>query len=242
MKVSIIIRTLNEKDSLIQLLDTLEKQDFSDEKEIIIVDNESTDGTPQLVKERGLRLVTIPRNEFTFPYSMNKGCEAATGDILILLVGHALPISNNWLYSGLRHFQDKTVAGVYSPVIPKEKSSLVEKLYYWPGYLLAKIRGPHSIKKVSTGVFGGTNISLRKSLWEKHHFDETYELGGEDGEWARWALNQKYKIICDHNFAIRHSHNLNLYGLIKQIRYWNKLKKNTTFNKKELKFRKDIKF
>ncbi|MEK7061881.1 MAG: glycosyltransferase [Patescibacteria group bacterium] len=242
MDTSIIIRTLNEKKCLAELLAVLRRQDYSGETEIIVVDNQSTDGTAEFAVQQGAKLVTIKKDDFSYPFSMNKGAEVASGEILVYLVGHALPFKNYWLRHGLEHFADPQVAGVYSPVIPKKGCTFAEMLFYWPGYLHAWMRGPHCVKQGAMGVFGATNIALRKNLWEKHHFDERYGLGGEDGEWAGWVMSQGLQIVCDYRFSVRHSHGLGFSGLKKQIQYWSKLGKPSVFSRGEFEFRKDLKF
>lgn len=237
-----IIRTMNERDRLADLLIAIRNQDYIGKVETIVVDNESSDGTAQLALENGAKLITIRRQYFNFPLSLNKGAEAASGEILVCLVGHALPFRNNWLRCGLEHFSDPKVAGVYSPNIPRKGCTLAETILYWPGYLIAKMRSPYRVSEVGMGVFGATNIALRRNLWQEHHFDEQYELGGEDGEWAGWAMSQGFQIVCDCRFAVRHSHGLGFSGLKKQFEYWSKLNKPTVFSREEFRFRKDLKF
>lgn len=209
---------------------------------MIVIDNESDDGTQDAALYWGARVITVERNKFSFPLSLNVGAEAATGEIVLFVVGHAIPFKRDWLKCGIEHFNDPRVAGVYSPVVPLNGCTLAETLFYWPGYLIARWQGPHCVRKGGMGVFGATNIALRKSLWEAHPFDERYGLGGEDGEWAGWALSQGHKIICDPGFAVRHSHGLGFRGLKKQFQYWSKLGGPTTFRRDEFDFRHDLKF
>jgi rhamnosyltransferase len=242
MNVSLIIRTMNEVKHLAELLYVIRSQDYVGPMEIIVVDNESTDGTAELATANRANLVTIKRQSFTFPRSLNMGAEAAKGDILIYLVGHALPFRKDWLRNGVEHFVDPKVGGVYSPVIPRKGASLAELLFYWPGYLIAKMRSPYRVRHGGIGVFGATNIALRRRLWLQHPFDERYELGGEDGRWASWVMSQKYQIVCDTHFAVRHSHGLGFSGLRQQVDYWSKLEKPSVFKKEEFSFRKDLTF
>ena len=243
IRLSIIIRTLNEIENLTRLLAALAQQNCrSEDVEIIIVDNESTDGTRDLALEACDKLVTIPRNAFSFPRSLNAGAEVAEGQILLFTVGHALPLREDWLQLGFSHFASANVAGVYSPVVPLKDCTFAEMLFYWPGFLAAKLKGPHFVKRGGMGVFGATNIMMRQSLWEQHPFDESYGLGGEDGEWADWALRMGYKIMCDSRFAVRHSHRLGFHGLIEQFRYWSRLGKPTKFDRSALNFRRDLNF
>lgn len=242
MKISIVIRTLNEKESLNDLLLALKEQDYKGEKEIIVVDNESTDGTPELAKQFGAKIVTIKKNEFSYPKSMNAGCAAATGELIVLTVGHALPINNNWLTLGVKDFKDEKVAGIYAPTLPGKKSSFIEKIAYSFNYQVAKLRGIREVKRFEIGILGATNCVIKKNLWQAHNFDESYGLGGEDGEWAVWAINNGYKILCDYNFSLQHSHGLGFFAFIKANQYWRRLTRPSTFDKKALNFRKDIKF
>lgn len=239
---SIVIRTLNERDHLTELLAVIESQDYTAQKEIIVVDNESTDGTREVATTFGTKLVTIKRDEFSYPKSMNLGVAESRFEIVILIVGHAFPISPNWIESSVQHFNDPNVAGVYCPPIPHRQHSIAEWFVYYPAYYWAKIRGAHIVKRVKGGVFGATNVALRKQLWKQHQFDEQYELGGEDGEWARWAVSNGYYLICEPRFVVRHSHHLNFLGILRQLRYWSRLKNPTKFSRKAHSFRKDLKF
>lgn len=239
--VSIIVRTLNEKESLQKLLAALRVQNFRD-FEVVVVDNESTDGTAELAETSGCNLVTIKREAFSFPRSMNLGAINARGQFLIFTVGHALPFRKDWISSAVAHFVDPKVAGVFSPVIPNQGASLAELAFYYPNYIQAWIRGPYRVTRTGMGVFGGTNIALPARLWRVHEFDESFGLGGEDGQWADWAIQQGYELVCDHRFSVRHSHALGFSGLKKQLEYWDKLGKPTRFSRKELAFRDDLKF
>jgi len=76
--ISVIVRTMNEKERLAELLPAIRSQDyFYQVVEVIVVDNESTDGTAELALQNGAKLITIRRDDFSFPVSLNKGAEAA---------------------------------------------------------------------------------------------------------------------------------------------------------------------
>ena len=163
MHASIIIRVLNERENLNRLLDILERQDFRD-KEIIIVDNESTDGTLELARSRKVKVINLPRSQFSYPRALNLGAGAATGDILVFLSAHSFPLREDWLSSGLNRFSDSGVAGVYSPTLPRSNATLAERLFYWR-YYFEKLRGAHVVRHASRGVLGATNCAIRKDLW-----------------------------------------------------------------------------
>ena len=84
--ISIVIRTLNEKDSLQKLLFMLKKQKCSVPFEIIVVDNESTDGTKELAESFDAKVITLPKNAFSYPKSMNLGIENSSYEYVVLTV------------------------------------------------------------------------------------------------------------------------------------------------------------
>ena len=240
MKVSIVIRTLNEADKLRRLLDSLGKQKTNHQLELIVVDNESTDETQEIARHAGAKVVVI--KDFTYPKSMNLGCSHATGEIIILTVGHAVPFSDTWIDDGLKHFNNQNVAGVYANTWYDADATWIEKILYGLTYYFMKLRGVSRVTKPAMGVFGATNCALRRSLWQQKPFDESYERGGEDTAWAHWAIQQGFDIIRDQAFAVCHSHGTSLRAWIQQYKYWNSLGPNQQFNPEELlSFRKDLK-
>ena len=82
-KVSILVPVYNEKKSFLTLLKRLECIDFGLEKEIIIIDDFSTDGTRDLYQN-------IPHKVLYHDFNQGKGAalrtglEAAEGDIIII--------------------------------------------------------------------------------------------------------------------------------------------------------------
>jgi len=239
-KVSVGIRTLNEQEKLRNLLEAIGKQDYSGEIEIVVVDNESHDKTKEVAENYGCKVINIPRDEFTYPKSMNLAAANSSGEIVILTVGHATPVTKDWISTAVKHLSADRVAGVYSPVIPMENGTFFDWLLLYPAYLRAKITGIKAYSKIAQGVFGATNCAFKKKDWEEMRFDESYQLGGEDTLWAKIQFQKGRIIIRDSRFAVRHCHYLGLVGFFKQIAYWSKLSRPTKFSREHLSFRRDI--
>ena len=86
MKVSVIIPCFNEVDTVQLLLDSV-NEDTSCEKEIIVIDDFSTDGSRTVLKENeGKKLSKLVLNESNKGkgYCVKKGIENATGDIILI--------------------------------------------------------------------------------------------------------------------------------------------------------------
>ncbi len=82
-KVSILIPVYNEKDSLIELLRRVEEVDFGLEKEIILIDDYSTDGTRELYKSLPYKVLYHTRN-MGKGAALRTGIGSASGDIIII--------------------------------------------------------------------------------------------------------------------------------------------------------------
>ena len=88
MKLSVVIPAFNEKDTIAELLNLVEAADTGMEKEIIVVDDGSTDGTRDIL--RGLPAAGAARKILYHDGNRGKGAAlrtgfgAATGDIVLV--------------------------------------------------------------------------------------------------------------------------------------------------------------
>lgn len=77
MKLSIIIRCLNEEKHIGRLLAGIAEQTLQ-EVEVILVDSGSTDATLSIAEHFPTRIISIRPEDFSFGYALNVGCAAAT--------------------------------------------------------------------------------------------------------------------------------------------------------------------
>ena len=118
-RVSVVILCFNNKHLTRDCLNSvLEKSDYPD-LEIIVVDNASTDGTPQYIQEMALQhpeIRPILNNEnIGFAAGNNVGLAAATGDYLVLLNNDTV-VTEGWVMTLVRHFQRAPRLGLLGPV------------------------------------------------------------------------------------------------------------------------------
>lgn len=79
--ISVVIPAYNEQKFIGKCLQSLQKQDYSDGYEIIVVDNGSQDGTSEIARNLGARIVHCPRKGVS--YARQAGAEAAQGQIIV---------------------------------------------------------------------------------------------------------------------------------------------------------------
>lgn len=111
-KISIIIRCYNEEHHIGRLLCGVLQQNIRP-FEIIVVDSGSTDATLSVASRYPVRVIAIKKEDFSFGYSLNIGCAAATGDFLVIVSAHVYPVHLDWLERLLAPFENDKVALVY---------------------------------------------------------------------------------------------------------------------------------
>lgn len=85
MKLSIVIPVYNEKDTILEILKQVESVDLPLEKEIIIIDDCSTDGTREILKDFSdkYKIILKEKNEGKGS-AIKEGLLSAIGDIIII--------------------------------------------------------------------------------------------------------------------------------------------------------------
>lgn len=179
---SVIVRTLNEQRYLAQLLEAVARQvpharasigaaDLT--REVVVVDSGSTDRSLEIAGEFGVRVVRISRDEFSFGRSLNRGCAAATGRMLVFVSGHCVPTDEYWLSHLIEPLRGERVEMTYGRQIGGPETKFSEH------QLFAKLF-PETSAVPQDGYFcNNANSALRRDVWDRLRFDEQL-LGLED--------------------------------------------------------------
>lgn len=110
--VSIIIPARNEAAHLPALLSSLAQVDYPrDRMEVIVVDHESTDRTPDIA--RGAGAVVVSHQGGTISGVRNRGAEAARGEVLAFLDADCT-VDRQWLANAVGHFDAPQIGAVGS--------------------------------------------------------------------------------------------------------------------------------
>ena len=200
MKASIVIRTLNEARHLPDLLDMIAHQHCPGiEVEGILVDSGSDDATVEIAHARGMRVITITREAFSFGRSLNLGCTHATGDLLVAISGHCIPVDRHWLARLCQPLIDGRASYAYGRQIGDDDSNYSERRIFAKYY-------PDRSAVPQEGFFcNNANAALLRDIWQQHPFDE--ELTGlEDMELARRLHDLGHPIAYVAEAAVFHHH------------------------------------
>lgn len=93
--ISVVIPTYNAVAYLPDLLDKLAKQTVT--YQLIIIDSQSTDGTPELLQSRKIPFVSIPTATFNHGGTRNLGVSLCEHENVVMLTQDALPTSEKTL-------------------------------------------------------------------------------------------------------------------------------------------------
>lgn len=99
-KVSFVICTLNCRDYTERCIKSIRKQDYPQKKiEIIVVDSYSDDGTIEIAKKLGAKVILTKIRGYMEGKGMPKsiGCEKAKGDIIITIDSDNALVEKDWI-------------------------------------------------------------------------------------------------------------------------------------------------
>jgi glycosyltransferase involved in cell wall biosynthesis len=195
---SLVVRAFNEERHIGRLLEGVRHQTVRD-VDVILVDSGSTAATAAIAAQYGAKVVHIPPAEFTFGRSLNRGLAAATCDLVVIASAHVYPVYPDWLERLLEPFQDPQVALTYGKQRGAETSKFSEHQIFARWY-------PDQPDRHQPHPFcNNANAAVRRSLWEKHPYDETL-TGLEDLAWAKWALGEGHVIAYVAEAEVVHVH------------------------------------
>lgn len=199
-KVSVVIRTLNEAKHLDELLTSIGQQHCPDiHPEVVLVDSGSTDGTLEIAERHGCRILHITREQFSFGRSLNMGCDAAEGDILVITSGHCVPVDQFWLHKLCKPILDGVAQYTYGKQHGGQHSHFSECRIFAKYF-------PDQSQLPQEGFFcNNANSAIHRDTWAARQFDE--ELTGlEDMELAQWLVRRGGKVAYVADAGVYHHH------------------------------------
>ena len=149
MKFSILIPTFNSAKTIQDTIDSIRLQKFTS-YEIIVIDNNSTDHTIQILKKNKLPNIKfiIEKDEGIYD-AINKGILNARGDIISLLHSDDIYYNSSALQIISEIFDQKKIDIVYGDLVYVKKNNLNKIIRYWkcssfyPGSFLKGWHPPH---------------------------------------------------------------------------------------------------
>lgn len=187
MQASIIIPHFNMPDYLSLCLDALNNQSVPrNDFEIIIVDNGSSVNIDKNVKEKADKWITY--TETQDPYNCrNIGITIAKYNIIAFLDTKCIP-HTNWLFSGLKHFNDSNTEIIAGNFEVKYDINDLYQVFFAISYFNQK-----SKVEEGSGILTGNLFALKSVFNKIGGFPENRRSGG-DIVWSQRAMEADLKI------------------------------------------------
>lgn len=160
LTLSIVIPVYNEENHLGLCLDSIARQTTKPE-EVVVVDNNSTDGTIALAKKYDFVRILHEPAQGLIP-ARNTGFNAAKSQILGRINADAV-LEDNWVETVKYNFNRENISGISGPAVTKLFPGLpwIHSLFWSKVYLLstkAYFRAP---------VMWGANMAISKDIWKR---------------------------------------------------------------------------
>ena len=244
MDLSVIVASYNTSKLLQACLESIYATTRGLEFEVIVVDDCSTDGSPEMVRMLfpQVHLIVNPQN-MRYAKTNNVGLKAARGRYGLLLNSDVEV--HPGAFSGLVAFMDlHPEAAAAGPKLISPDGSIQQCIRSFPGklYLLFQALSLHKIwpQNPFTGRYyntafdynrsqavqsiGTTCFIIRRSIWENYGMlDERLTLAFVDLAYCYGLREQKQNVYYIHNVTVMHygSQSINQNGL-KEIRLMNR--------------------
>jgi GT2 family glycosyltransferase len=206
--ISLIIVSYNTRQLLEDCLRSIARH--APDAEVIVVDNGSRDGSPDMVREQfpTVQILAMSAN-LGFAAANNEGLRVAKGDVLVLLNSDTV-IEGNSLQRCADWFRDHPKVGALHPKLIGADDKPQECLYHFPtlfGTAREALR-IHSEDKgpPEFGWLAGTALFLRREALESigGRLDDGFWMYWEDADLSARLMKKGWELAVHPDACIRH--------------------------------------
>ncbi|MBL7160312.1 MAG: glycosyltransferase [Candidatus Aenigmarchaeota archaeon] len=211
--ISVIVPVYNGEGSVGKCLDALLNQDYMGEKEIIVVDNGSTDRTVDIVRGFDVKLISQGRRGPAA--ARNMGVGKASGEIVLFTDADCIP-AMDWVSRMVEPFADLGIWGVQGAYQTEQKELMAR-------FSQVEIAERYErMKRFGDVDFIGTySAGYRKEVFSRlGGFDESFPLAsGEDTEFSYRLSKEGYKLVFNPQALVSHMHPSSLSEYLR-VKFW----------------------
>lgn len=195
-RVSVIVPAHNAEDTVGACVDNLTAQDYPS-REVIVVDDGSTDGTAKELRGRRVRLIRISHGGPA--RARNRGAAAADGDVLIF-VDADCRVCPGWMRNMIDPFRQDAVGAVQGRYAPAAPTTRVSQAIYEQIEYVFRGGGPLDFA-------WSFSLAVPRRVWrEVGGFNESYrEASAEDVDLAYRIVGAGHRIVLAEGAVVLHA-------------------------------------
>jgi rhamnosyltransferase len=219
LSVSIVVPTLNAGTGFEHLCRHLARVRTRYGVEVMVIDSDSTDGTPERARAAGLNVYAIEQSSFGHGRTRNLGVRLTSGEVVAFLTQDVLPVTPDWPLRFASALAEPGVAGVYGRQVPRDAST-VEMFFVALNYPDERLRfDPRSGHHPRPGrvLFSNAFSAVRRDVATALPFVD-YAPVSEDQIWAHQALAAGHAIVYRPDAEALHAHHYTIRGLFGRSR------------------------
>jgi len=212
-EVSVIIPTLQAGEHLRRLIDALRSQTLAP-REIIVIDSDSTDGTPDLARECGARVLGIDRKDFDHGGTRNLAASYAVGEVLVFMTQDAMPEHPEMLERLVAPLmKDVRIACAYARQVPRAEAGALERLtraHLYPER--PEVKWKADLPRLGVRTFFCSNVcaAYKRDVFERLGRFPSPVLFNEDLFFAAQCILADYGVAYAADARVIHSHHYTL--------------------------------
>lgn len=197
----IVMRCYNDAWVVEQTLKAIARQSVA--HRLIVFDNESTDGSREIIARYTENVVNIPRGQYVPGRVLNDAMKRTDGEFVVFVNSDCVPQDDRWLETMLTGFDEPSVAAVFGRQIARPEC--------WS--LFAKDTedtfGDGARQRFWKHCFSMASSAIRRSVWEESPFRDDIQYS-EDIDWTWRARQRGHTIRYRQDSVAMHSHNYTL--------------------------------
>lgn len=215
--VSLIVPAYNEEKNIVNCVQAILDQDYKGKKEIIVVDDGSSDDTSRLISGFPVKLISLDKNSGK-ANALNIGIKNSHGSIIIFTDSDSI-IDKSALTNLLKHFNNDQIGGVTGNVLVSDENSNMLTYFQAIEYKIEQeINRYLQSRNGKVLVCPGPLFAIRSDIVHRIMFNDRTAV--EDADFTLELLKNDVKIIQERNAVVYTNPPKKLSNWINQRKRW----------------------